>query len=75
MFDCDWFLHGLNPEDMNVVTAFLNLDVKEEVYIHVPEGLQVVQELKKGTLALRLVIGLYGLKQAPRFWNDARCIF
>jgi hypothetical protein len=41
---------------MNVVTAFLNRDVKEEVYIHVPEGLQVVQELKKGTLALRLVI-------------------
>ena len=70
MFDCDWFLHGLNPEDMNVVTAFLNPDVEEEIYIQVPQGLQVPEKFNKGTPAPRLLKGLHGLKQAPGLWKD-----
>jgi len=49
--------YGLKLEQMDVVTAFLDPDLEEEMYIQAP--------------ALRLLKGLYGLKQAPRLWNDA----
>ena len=32
--------YGLKLEQMNVVTAFLNADVEEEIYISVPQGRQ-----------------------------------
>jgi hypothetical protein len=63
--------YGLKLEQMDVVTAFLNPDVDEEIYIQFPQGLEVPEEFKKGVPALRLLKGLYGLKQAPRLWNDA----
>jgi hypothetical protein len=63
--------YGLKLEEMDVVTAFLNPDVEEEIYIQFPQGLEVPEEFKKGAPALRLLKGLYGLKQAPRLWNDA----
>ena len=62
---------GLKLEQMHVVTAFLEPDVEEEIYIEFPQHLEVPEEFKKGALALRLVKGLYGLKQGPRLWNDA----
>ncbi|GKA93280.1 retrovirus-related pol polyprotein from transposon TNT 1-94 [Tanacetum coccineum] len=48
---------------MDVKTAFLNGELKEEVYVSQPEGFvdQDVYKLKKA---------LYGLKQAPRAWYD-----
>ncbi|GJR37596.1 retrovirus-related pol polyprotein from transposon TNT 1-94 [Tanacetum coccineum] len=52
---------------MDVKTAFLNGELKEEVYISQPEGFidqdnpSHVYKLKKS---------LYGLKQAPRAWYD-----
>ncbi|GKD16294.1 retrovirus-related pol polyprotein from transposon TNT 1-94, partial [Tanacetum coccineum] len=52
---------------MDVKTAFLNDELKEEVYVSQPEGFidpecpQHVYRLKKA---------LYGLKQAPRAWYD-----
>ena len=63
--------YGLKLEQMDVVTAFLNPDVEEEIYIQFPQGLEVPEEFKRGAPALRLLKGLYGLKQAPRLWNDA----
>ena len=57
--------YGLKLEQMDVVTAFLNPDVEEEIYIQVPQGLQVPEKFNKGTPAPRLLKGIHGLKQAP----------
>ncbi|GJU78876.1 retrovirus-related pol polyprotein from transposon TNT 1-94 [Tanacetum coccineum] len=52
---------------MNVMTAFLNGNLREEVYVSQPDGFanpdnpNHVYKLKKA---------LYGLKQAPRAWYD-----
>ena len=61
----------LNLEQINVVTAFFNPDVEEEIYIQVPQDLKIPEEFKQGAPAVRLLERLYSLKQAPRLWNDA----
>ena len=54
-------------EQMNVVTAFLEAHLKEEVWVQQPPGFE--QKGSNGTfLACRLNKALYGLKQAPREW-------
>ena len=52
----------------DVPTAFLNADLKEEVYMDVPEGMTGRSTLPTGTVCL-LLKTLYGLKQSPREWN------
>jgi hypothetical protein len=51
---------------MDVKSAFLNGDLKEEVYVHQPPGFAIPD--KEGKV-LRLCKALYGLRQAPRAWN------
>jgi hypothetical protein len=51
---------------MDVKSAFLNDDLKEEVYVHQPLGFAIPG--KEGKV-LRLRKALYGLRQAPRAWN------
>ena len=51
---------------MDVKSAFLNSDFKEEVYVQQPPGYAVAGEEGK---AYRLRKALYGLRQAPRAWN------
>jgi hypothetical protein len=51
---------------MGVKSAFLNGDLKEEVYVHQPPGFVIPG--KEGKV-LRLCKILYGLRQAPRTWN------
>nr|GFA01900.1 retrovirus-related Pol polyprotein from transposon TNT 1-94 [Tanacetum cinerariifolium] len=54
---------------MNVKTAFLNGELKEEVYVSQPE---VFVDPDHPTHVYRLKKALYGLKQAPRGWYCAR---
>jgi hypothetical protein len=51
---------------MDVKSAFLNGDLKEEVYVHQPSGFAISGKECK---VLRLRKALYGLRQAPRAWN------
>jgi len=51
---------------MDVKSAFLNGDLKEEVYVAQPPGF--VDKHSPGKV-LRLHKALYGLRQAPRAWN------
>ncbi|GJX85193.1 retrovirus-related pol polyprotein from transposon TNT 1-94 [Tanacetum coccineum] len=52
---------------MDVKTAFLNGELKEEVYVSQPEGF-VDQDNPSHVYKLKK--SLYGLKQAPRAWYD-----
>ncbi|GJU43996.1 retrovirus-related pol polyprotein from transposon TNT 1-94 [Tanacetum coccineum] len=52
---------------MDIKTAFLNGDIKEEVYVSQPEGF-VDQDNPSHVYKLKKT--LYGLKQAPRAWYD-----
>lgn len=57
-----WEVHHLDAK-----TAFLNEDIKEDVYVAQPEGYE-----KKGRehLVYKLKKALYGLRQAPRAWYE-----
>ncbi|GJZ66264.1 retrovirus-related pol polyprotein from transposon TNT 1-94 [Tanacetum coccineum] len=52
---------------MDVKTAFLNGELKEEVYVSQPEGFV---DLDHPTHVYRLKKALYGLKQSPQTWYD-----
>ncbi|GJR99687.1 retrovirus-related pol polyprotein from transposon TNT 1-94 [Tanacetum coccineum] len=52
---------------MDVKTAFLNGELKEEVYVHQPEGFV---DPERPHHVYRPNKALYGLKQAPQAWYD-----
>lgn len=53
-------------QQLDVMTAFLNSVLKEEVYLKQPEGFI---DKAHPDWVWRLKSSLYGLKQAPREWN------
>ncbi|KAK8916909.1 hypothetical protein KSP39_PZI022417 [Platanthera zijinensis] len=57
---------------MDVKSAFLNGDLKEEVYVEQPSGF--VDPLKPDFI-YKLRKALYGLKQAPRAWYETLSTF
>jgi hypothetical protein len=63
--------YGLLVNQMDVDTAFLNAELKEEIYIYPPEGITIPE----GCDCLRLKKALYGLKQSPREWYDNLSFF
>ena len=52
---------------MDVVSAFLNGELAEEIYMKQPPG--YVQSGKE-ELVCKLRKSIYGLKQSPRCWNE-----
>ena len=70
-------VEDLEVHQMDVVTAFLIPDLKEEIYMQLPEGLlkmledELNLEMPSGDeeIVCKLEKGLYGLKQAARLWN------
>src|SRR3984893_279263 len=59
---CDWEI-----DQIDVVSAYLNADLVDEVYMEAPDG--VLGEGEHGKVC-RLRKGLYGLKQAGRRWYE-----
>ncbi|GJT43173.1 retrovirus-related pol polyprotein from transposon TNT 1-94, partial [Tanacetum coccineum] len=57
---------------MDVKTAFLNGELKEEVYVSQPKGFV---DLNHPHHVYRLKKALYGLKQVPRAWYDTMSRF
>ena len=58
---CGWEIYHLD-----IKTAFLNGELKEDVYVTQPEGFIIKESESK---VYKLNKALYGLKQAPRQWN------
>ncbi|XP_010430806.1 PREDICTED: uncharacterized protein LOC104715053 [Camelina sativa] len=58
--------YGWEINHLDVKTAFLYGDLKEEVFVTQPEGFVVKGSESK---VYKLNKALYGLKQAPRAWN------
>ena len=59
---------NLKLHQMDVTIAFLNGELKEQVYMRQPEG--YVEQGKEG-LVCKLKRSIYGLKQSQRCWNAA----
>ena len=57
-------VEDLEIDQMDVVTAFLNAPLEEEIYLRVPEAFT-----PQPGKVIRLLKSLYGLRQAPRCWN------
>lgn len=58
--------HGWETHHLDVKTAFLHGELREDVYVEQPEGFEVKGEEHK---VYKLTKALYGLRQAPRAWN------
>lgn len=56
---------GFNVHHMDEETAFLNSDVKSEVYVSQPDGF-----IKNENMVYHLKKSLYGLRESPRNWYD-----
>ena len=60
---------GFGIHHFDVQSAFLNGELKEEIYLEIPEGFESLKADRQ-TQVLKLKKSLYGLKQASRVWNE-----
>src|SRR5260221_6282645 len=65
-------VEDLELESVDISTAFLNGNIDVEIYMKIPEGLEVDGNPQPGEDPKRWVVcllkGLYGIKQGPRIW-------
>jgi len=59
--------HGLSLHQVDVITAFLNGTLEDEVYMQQPKGFECQG---KEEFVCKLNKSIYGLKQSPRCWNS-----
>ncbi|MBW0519628.1 hypothetical protein O181_059343 [Austropuccinia psidii MF-1] len=59
-------MKGLEFQQMDVKSAFLNAPLTEDVYLSIPQGIP----LDKKQVFLKLHKAIYGLKQAPLAWYN-----
>ncbi|GKC65508.1 zinc finger, CCHC-type containing protein [Tanacetum coccineum] len=60
-------IHGVIIHQMDVKTAFLNMELEEEVYMKQHMGFILLGNENK---VCKLIKSLYGLKQAPKQWHQ-----
>ena len=61
----------LHVHQMDVVNAFLNAELEEEIWMEIPEGMEDADiDSPTEDHVLKLLKSLYVLKQAPRNWNQ-----
>ena len=58
---------NLEVSQMDVKTAFLNGELEEEVFMEIPEGLEVSENIILEKVC-KLIKSLYGLKISPKLW-------
>ena len=59
--------HDWEIDQIDVMSAYLNADLEDEVYMEAPDSVLAEGEYRK---VCHLQKGLYGLKQAGRRWYD-----
>jgi hypothetical protein len=59
----DWDLVNIDVD-----SAFLNAELKEDIYMRQPKGFEVTSD-SGGQKVCKLLKSIYGLKQASREWN------
>ncbi|MBW0485265.1 hypothetical protein O181_024980 [Austropuccinia psidii MF-1] len=57
---------NLKLEQLHIKSAFLNAPLDEDVFLEIPQGL----DLNKQSMCLKLNKAIYGLCQAPRAWYN-----
>ena len=66
-------LKDLELEAVDILTAFLNGEIDAEIYMKIPEGLEVDGKPLPGEdpkcWVVQLLKGLYGIKQGPHIWS------
>ncbi|CAB0015328.1 unnamed protein product [Nesidiocoris tenuis] len=65
MFLCHALNNNLQIRQLDVPSAFLNGNLKNDVYIEFPDGVKPIEGK-----VLKLRKALYGLKESPRVWNE-----
>ena len=56
---------------LDVKTAFLNGELDKEIFMDIPEGVNIKRSKIKGYVKVcKLIESLYGLKISPKCWND-----
>ena len=67
-------IEDLELKTVNISTAFLNGEINKEIFMKIPEGLEVDgepapgEDPKRWVLQLLNLKGLYGIKQGPQIW-------